>query len=107
LSKWQSALKKGTYPMSKLEEIAFANMTAEVPRWMKEMVAGESPGMTLAERTAAASVHHRPMIGADPDAARAHDAEAAAEAQRRAQRDGGGPTVLGPQDRQRMAPRGF
>jgi hypothetical protein len=94
--------------MSKTDEIALARMTAEVSPAMARMIAAEG-GVMAGVRADARRINpqERPPVLPDRDAARAHDAEAAAEAQRRARRDAGGPTVLGPQDRQRMAPRGF
>jgi hypothetical protein len=93
--------------MSKTDEIALARMTAEVSPAMARMIAAEGGVMSGVMADARRiNPQERPPILGSADAARAHDAEAAAEAQRR-EAGRGGPTVLGPQDRQRMAPRGF
>jgi hypothetical protein len=94
--------------MSKLEEIAFANMTREVSPAMRRMIAAEEAGLVADVRADAGrgSVHARPAILSNPDAARVHDAEAR-EAEARLARRGSGPTVITPLDRRNAAPRGF
>lgn len=91
--------------MTKLEEIALARMSAEVPAWARKMIEAEGGAMAGVRADARRMpVHDRPGVGADRP--RAHDAEAR-EAVARLARQGSGPTVITPRDRAKLAPRGF
>jgi hypothetical protein len=59
--------------VSNTENLALARIKDDRPEWMREMIAAEQPGMTLAERSAAANVHQRPLIHGAAEDARAHD----------------------------------